>query len=87
MSVVRPNRQEFIRLSVAVINDRGLGLILKRIAPHVGICPTCVELDFTHVKGCSTAARVEFCHDWLERQPGKHGSDTMHEQPWELARS
>lgn len=61
-----PNRQEAIRLGLAVIQDPGIGLILERLAPNATVCPECSVEDFAHVEGCKLAERVEEVFAWLE---------------------
>jgi hypothetical protein len=60
------NRQEAIRLGIAIIRDPGLSHILERHAPNVTVCPACNVDDFTHQEGCKLAERVEEVWAWLE---------------------
>jgi len=71
-----PNRQEAIRLSVAVARDTGLGLILERHAFDLTWCPDCEQDEFVHADGCTLAERVEELCAWLKNPVG--------EKPWEL---
>ena len=67
-------RQEAIRLGLAVIHDRGIGLILERHAPDLTVCPECRLDEFVHAEGCKLAARVEEISDWFETSTYNRGS-------------
>ena len=62
--------QEAIRLNLADIADRGVGVILRRNSPGLTRCPTCQADEFVHEDGCELAERVEDLAEWIGARSG-----------------
>ena len=55
----QPQKSEVVRLNLAVIADRALGLILERHAFDLTVCPECEECEFSHDENCNLAIEIE----------------------------
>ena len=54
-----PQKSEVVRLNLAVIADRALGLILEKHAWELTLCSECGETEFVHERDCTLALEVE----------------------------
>lgn len=63
-------RQEYLRLSIAIIRDHAVGTIIERHVPGLDECPECLGEEFGHERFCTLAETIEESWDKTAQELG-----------------